>query len=112
MRPLPWKSLSITVWILLAAVGFAFTVWTPLEMRSKRIHPGMTQDQLAAVMGRQPDATGRFCCLWREDREEVWVSLSSANPRRATGKQYVDRRSKRKSLADKLLDQFRLLFKL
>ena len=109
-----WKLLGLSVAFLLAGTGLAFLIWTPLELRSKRIQEGMSQDQLAAVMGRPPDATGLFCSFWKGDGEEVQVSLSFANPRRAIGKRYIDHRPRRESLADRLfglLKEIRMLIK-
>ena len=100
-----WKLLSLSALVLLSlSVSVTFIAWSPLELRSQWIRKGMTQDQASEVMHRPPDAAGLFHCFWIEDDgEEVRVTMSYTNPRLVKTKRYSPPRSKRQSLADKLI---------
>jgi hypothetical protein len=106
-----WKLLGLSALVFLSlTVSLTFIAWSPLELRSKWIREGMTQDQASEVMHRPPDAAGLFHCFWIEhDGEEVRVTMSYANPRHVKSKRYSPPRSGRQSLADELIGHLKRL---
>jgi hypothetical protein len=104
-----WKSLGFSALVLLPLiVSVTLITCSPLELRSKWIREGMTQDQACEVMRRPPDMVGLFHCFWiEEDGEVVRLTMSYTNPRLVKTKSYSPPSSKRQSLADKLIGQLK-----
>src|SRR6267143_1374244 len=105
-----WRFLALLVVLLpTLPLSCVLLTWSPLERQHPWIRKGMTEDEVHAVMRRQPDVKGSFSQCWFEADEVVRVNFDFDVPRRVTGKHYITCDPRRRELLERLQERSKKL---